>query len=165
MPIDTNSSITDIVREYSRPDVHIGAGEDESPWVPFIENVYIRHLAFDVRGSSFANILWVKKNGKLGRHRHRGPVFACTLEGSWRYLEYDWVARPGSYVHESPGAIHTLVSDDPNGMKTFFWLNGSLEFYDDNDALLETLDVFWFINHYVSYCREHGLKLNEKLWV
>ena len=76
--------------------VHIGAGEDESPWVPFVENVYIRHLAFDVRGSSFANILWVKKNGKLGRHRHRGPVFACTLEGSWRYLEYDWVARPGS---------------------------------------------------------------------
>ncbi len=165
MPIDTNSSITDIVREYSRPDVHIGAGEDESPWVPFIENVYIRHLAFDVRGSSFANILWVKKGGKLGRHRHRGPVFACTLEGSWRYLEYDWVAHPGSYVHESPGAIHTLVSDDPNGMKTFFWLNASLEFYDDNDTLLETLDVFWFINHYVSYCREHGLKLNEKLWV
>ena len=165
MPIDTNSSITDIVREYARPDVHIGAGEDESPWVPFVENVYIRHLAFDVRGSSFANILWVKKGGKLGRHRHRGPVFACILEGSWRYLEYDWVAHPGSYVHESPGVIHTLVSDDPNGMKTFFWLNGSLEFYDDDDTLLETLDVFWFINHYVSYCREHGLKLNQKLWV
>ena len=165
MPIDTHSSITDIVRQYSRPDVHIGAGEDESPWVPSIENVYIRHLAFDVRGSSFANILWVKKGGKLGRHRHRGPVFACTLEGSWRYLEYDWVARPGSYVHESPGANNTWVSNDPNGMKTFFWLNASLEFYDDSDVLLETLDVFWFINHYVSYCREHGLKLNEKLWV
>jgi len=39
MPIDMNSSITDVVREYARPDVHIGAGEDESPWVPFIENV------------------------------------------------------------------------------------------------------------------------------
>ena len=65
----------------------------------------------------------------------------------------------------SAGAIHTLVSDDPNGMKTFFWLNASLEFYDDNDTLLETLDVFWFINHYVSYCREHGLKLNQMLWV
>ena len=92
-------------------------------------------------------------------------MFAVTLEGSWRYLEYDWVARPGSYVHESPGVIHTLVSDDPHGMKTMFWLNGSLEFYDDNDNLLQTLDVFWFINHYVSYCREHGIKLNPKLWV
>ena len=163
--IDISSSLDAITREYGRPDIHIGAGEDESPYVPFVENVYIRHLAFDVRSSMFANILWVKKGGKLGRHRHRGPVFACTLEGSWRYLEYDWVARPGSYVHESPGVIHTLVSDDPNGMKTIFWLNGSLEFYDDNDNLLQTLDVFWFINHYVSHCREHGLKLNPKLWV
>ena len=163
--IDATSSLEAITLEFGRPDVHIGGSEEESPYVPFMENVYIRHLAFDVRNGAFANILWVKKGGKLGRHRHRGPVFACTLEGSWRYLEYDWVARPGSYVRENPGAIHTLVSDDPNGMKTFFYLNASLEFYDDQDNLLETLDVFWFINHYVSYCREHGLKINEKLWV
>jgi 2,4'-dihydroxyacetophenone dioxygenase len=161
--LDTSSSLMQVVREYGRPDCHIGSGEDESPYVPFAENVYIRHLAFDVRGSSFANVLWVKQGGMLGRHRHRGPVWACTLEGSWRYLEYDWIARPGSYVHESPGAIHTLVSD--HGMKAFFWLNGSLEFYDDQDNLLQTLDVFWFIDHYLSHCRKHGLKINEKLFV
>ena len=105
--VDTTSSLFQVIREYGRPDCHIGAGEDESPWVPFVENVFIRHLAFDVRASAFANILWVKKNGVLGRHRHRGPVMACTLEGSWRYLEYDWVSRAGDYVHESPGVIHT----------------------------------------------------------
>ena len=162
---DAETSLDAVVREYGRPDCHIGGGEDESPYVPFIENVFIRHVSFDVRSNSYANILWVRKGGVLGRHRHRGPVWACTLEGSWRYLEYDWVARPGSYVHESPGVIHTLVSDDPNGMKTFFWLNGSLEFYDDNDKLLQTLDVFWFIDHYLSYCREHGLKINQKMFV
>ena len=69
--IDTKTSLTAVIREYGRPDIHIGAGEDESPWVPFVENVFIRHLAFDVRTNSFANILWVKKGGKLGRHRHR----------------------------------------------------------------------------------------------
>ena len=115
--------------------------------------------------NSYANILWVKKGGMLGRHRHRGRIYACTLEGEWRYLEYDWVARPGSYVLESPGAVHTLVSDNPEGMKTIFFLNGSLEFLDDNDNLLQTLDVFWFINHYVNYCRERGIPLNKKLWV
>ncbi len=166
MPIvDASSSLAAVIQEYGRPDIHIGGGEDESPYVPFKENVFIRHLAFDVRTNSFANILWVKKGGMLGRHRHRGPISACTLEGSWRYLEYDWVARPGSYVRENPGVIHTLVSNDPNGMKTIFFLNGSLEFYDDNDALLETLDVFWFIDHYLSYCRAKGLKINEKLWI
>ncbi len=154
-----------VVREYAFPDIHIGAGEDESPWVPFKENVYIRHLSFDVRNNLYANILWVKKGGMLGRHRHRGRIYACTLEGSWRYLEYDWVARPGSYVQESPGAVHTLVSDDPNGMKTIFVLNGSLDFVDDNDNLLETLDVFWFIDHYTSYCKQSGIPINKKLFV
>jgi 2,4'-dihydroxyacetophenone dioxygenase len=163
--VAASTSLNTVVREYGQPDLHIGASEEESPYVPFKENVFIRHLAFDVRNGAFANILWVKKNGLLGRHRHRGPVFACTLEGSWRYLEYDWVARPGSYVRESPGAIHTLTSDDPNGMKTFFWLNGSLEFYDDNDNLLDTLDVFWMIDHYLSYCREQNIKVNPRLWI
>ncbi len=163
--VEVRGNLDAVVREYSFPDVHLGAGEDESPWVPFKENVFIRHLSFDVRHNVYANILWVKKGGSLGRHRHRGKVFACTLEGNWRYLEYDWVARPGSYVQESPEAIHTLVSDNPEGMKTFFLLNGAVEFFDEHDNLLETLDVFWFIDHYLSFCREHGIAVNKKLWV
>jgi 2,4'-dihydroxyacetophenone dioxygenase len=158
------NSLEALIEKHGFPDVHIGGSEEESPWVPFKGNtVFIRHLAFDVRTNMFANVLWVKQGGSLGRHKHRGRVFGYTLEGSWRYLEYDWVARAGSYVQESPGAIHTLVSDE--GMKTMFWLNGSLEFYDEHDTLLETLDVFWMMDHYLSYCREHGIKVNEKLFV
>ena len=99
----------------------------------------------------------------LGRHRHRGRVFGYTVEGSWRYLESEWIAQVGSYVQESPGAIHTLVSD--KGMKTIFWLNGSLEFYDEQDNLLEILDVFWFMDHYLSYCRKNGIEINKKIFV
>jgi len=51
------------------------------------------------------------------------------------------------------------------GVKTIFWLNGSLEFYDDKNNLLETLDVFWFMDHYLNYCREHGVAINKKLFV
>ena len=161
--VDPKINLDSVVSRYAFPDVHIGGSEEDSPWVPFRENTFIRHVAFDVRTNMFANVLWVKSGGMLGRHRHRGRVFGYTLEGSWRYLEYDWIARPGSYVQESPGATHTLVSDE--GMKTFFMLNGSLEFYDDNENLIETLDVFWFIDHYVSYCRAQGMKINEKLFV
>ena len=162
--VDTKLGIDAVVRDYAFPDVHVGSSEEESPWVPFKGNdVCIRHLAFDVRSNMYANVLWVKQGGSLGRHRHRGRVFGYTLEGSWRYLEYDWVARVGSYVQESPGAIHTLVSEE--GMKTMFWLNGALEFFDERDNLLETLDVFWMMDHYLSYCREHGLTINQKLFV
>ena len=162
--IDTKSSLDAVVRDYAFPDIHIGASEEESPWVPFKGNTtFIRHLSFDVRSNMYANVLWVKQGGMLGRHKHRGRVFGYTVEGSWRYLEYDWIARSGSYVQESPGAIHTLVSDE--GMKTIFWLNGSLEFFDEQDHLLETLDVFWFIDHYLSYCRENRIEINKKLFV
>ena len=73
-----------------------------------------------------------------------------------RYLEYDWVAGPGNFIYETPGLVHTLVSDHPNGVKLFGWLQGPLEFYDDNGNFVETVDVWWFINHYESYCREQG---------
>ena len=76
MPIlDAKSSIDAVVRDFAFPDIHIGAGEDESPWVPFRPNVFIRHLAFDVRANMYSNVLWVKSGGMLGRHRHRGRVF------------------------------------------------------------------------------------------
>jgi 2,4'-dihydroxyacetophenone dioxygenase len=154
-----------VIETYGRPGGFIGGSEQDSPWVPYVENVFIRHLFFDVRNNAFANILWVKKGGHLGTHRHRGFVSAITLEGSWRYLEYDWVARPGCFVYETPGAAHTLVSDDPNGMKAMFWLQGALEFFDDKGNHINTLDVFWFIDHYVSHCKANGLEINQEMFL
>ena len=58
-----------------------------------------------------------------------------------------------------------MVSDDPNGMKAMFWLNGALEFFDEKGNLTETLDVFWFINHYVSHCKTHGLEINKEMFL
>jgi 2,4'-dihydroxyacetophenone dioxygenase len=136
---------------------------DGSPWVPFIPNVYIKHLTFDVRSSSAANVLWVQAGGELGRHRHRGPVSGYVIEGSWLYREYSWVAKAGDFVRESPGRTHTLYSE--NGMKTFFWLNGPLEFLDEQDRVMETVDVFWFINHYETYCQEQGIPIDERLYL
>ena len=68
------SGVDAMVHEFGRPDVEIGAGEELSPYVPFAPNVFIRHLAFDVRNNYYVNVLWVKEGGMLGRHRHRGPA-------------------------------------------------------------------------------------------
>jgi 2,4'-dihydroxyacetophenone dioxygenase len=149
--------------KYAMVEGFVGATEEVSPWVPFVENVWIRHLTFDVRSSSSANVLWCAAGGMLGRHRHRGPVSGYTIEGSWRYLEYDWVSTAGCFVRESPGRTHTLYSE--KGMKTFFWLNGPLDFLDDDDHVLETVDVFWFIDHYERYCDEHDIPINPTLYL
>lgn len=161
--LETEARLDALRDKYAMPEGFISPSEVDSPWVPFVENVWIRHLTFDVRTSSSANVLWVSAGGMLGRHRHRGPVSGFTLEGSWRYLEYDWIATAGGFVRESPGRTHTLVSDA--GMKTFFWLNGPLEFLDENDRVLETVDVFWFIDHYERYCAEQNIPINPALYL
>jgi len=163
--VQKTHALDKIVEKYSRPDVFVAPGEQASPWIPFIENVFIRHLSFDVRNNSYVNILRVDSGGRLGRHRHRGPVSGLCLEGSWRYLEYDWVAEPGGYVHENPGAIHTLVSENPAGMKTLFWMNGALEFFDEEDNITDIFDVFWYINHYVSHCEQNNLPVDNAMFL
>jgi len=163
--VDVPEAYADVVKRHGIPGTFVSSSERESPWVPFGSQAAIRHLLFDTRHNILSNILWMKSAGVIGTHKHRGTVVMVCLEGSARYLEYDWVAGPGDFIYETPGLIHTLVSDDPNGVKLFGWLQGPIEFYDDKGNFVETLDVWWFINHYESHCREHGIPINQQLYI
>ncbi|GGE71757.1 hypothetical protein GGR41_001450 [Paenalcaligenes hominis] len=163
--VQVPESLPHRIAEWGVEGSYINRSEEESPWIPFGDNAAIRHLAFDVRNNVYCNILWIKSPGMIGTHKHRGMVWAIGLEGSFRYLEYDWVCEPGDFITELPGTAHTLVTDHPDGMKALFWMQGANEFYDSEGNFLETLDVFWFIDHYQSYCEKHGLPINKKLWI
>ena len=155
----------DVIKQHGVPGAFVGSSEGESPWVPFGPNAAIRHLHFDPRNNIYSNVLWIKSASVIGTHKHRGTVVMMCLEGSTRYLEYDWVAGPGDFIYETPGMIHTLVTDNPTGVKLFAWIQGAIEFYDENANFVETLDVWWFINHYESYCRERGIPINKQLYI
>ena len=164
--VDVPFAHREIVARLSPGGRYIDAQSDvDSPWVPFGDKAAIKHLAFDVRQGIFSNILWIKEPGVIGTQQHRGTVWAIGLEGSFRYLEYDWVCKPGEFITETPGTAHTLVTDDPNGMKALFHMQGANEFFDENGNHVETLDVWWFINHYETYCREHGVPINPALYL
>jgi len=163
--VDVAENYKDVIARHGIAGTFVGPSMQESPWVPFGDKAAIRHLAFDTRHNTFGNILWIKKSGVVGTHKHRGTVVMVCLEGSARYLEYDWVAHPGDFIYETPGLVHTLVSDHPEGVKLFGWLQGPIEFYDENGGFIETLDVWWFINHYETYCREHGIPINPQLYI
>jgi hypothetical protein len=162
--VDVPEIYSDVITRRGHPGSYISSSEADSPWVPFGDNAAIRHLHFDVRNNIYSNVLWIKSAGVIGTHKHRGTVVMTCQEGSVRYLEYDWVAGPGDFIYEPPGLIHTLVSDHPKGVKLFGWMQGPIEFYDPTGAFVETIDVWWFINHYESYCKEHGLPINEQLF-
>ena len=163
--IDLPEPYRDVIKQHGVAGTFVSSSAQESPWVPFGPNAAIRHLLFDTRHNIFSNILWIKSPGVIGTHKHRGTVVMMCTEGSTRYLEYDWVAGPGDFIYETPGLIHTLVSDNPTGVKLFAWLQGPIEFYDDRGNFVETIDVFWSINHYESYCREHGIPINQQLYL
>jgi 2,4'-dihydroxyacetophenone dioxygenase len=163
--VDVAENYRDVIQRHGLPGTFVGPSMEESPWVPFGDKAAIRHLAFDPRNNTFGNILWIKKAGVIGTHKHRGTVVMVCLEGSARYLEYDWVAGPGDFIYETPGLVHTLVSDHPEGCKLFGWLHGATEFYDEQGKFIETLDVWWFINHYETYCRENGIAINPQLYL
>ena len=162
--VNVPEAYAEVIGRHGKSGAFVGPSEQESPWVPFGSNAAIRHLHFDTRHNIFSNILWIKSRGVIGTHKHRGTVVMVCLEGSARYLEYDWIAGPGDFIYETPGLIHTLVTDHPDGVKLFGWMQGPIEFYDERGTLAETADVWWYIHHYESFCREHDIAINRQLY-
>jgi len=109
--------------------------DDERLWIPFVPNAWFQACHFNVTSGGFANILKILPGASLPPHYHVAPVWGYTIRGSWRYLEHDWVAWPGTFIYEPAGEAHTLVvpADAKEPMVTFFVLNGGLIYVDNVD--------------------------------
>jgi quercetin dioxygenase-like cupin family protein len=73
--------------------------------------------------------LWIVENVfqtgyEVQKHRHTGPVYAYTTRGAWKYAEYEYVNRAGSFLYEPAGSVHTLqvLEDDTH---VWFQMYGS----------------------------------------
>ncbi len=64
--------------------------DDERFWVPQSKDVTFKPLVLSVSQGYFVNILRVRKNGILSRHRHAGPVHATVLRGRWHLVRAAW---------------------------------------------------------------------------
>ncbi len=102
--IEIPETYKDVIARCGVQGKFVGPSDQESPWVPFGDRAAIRHLAFDVRRNAFSNILWIKSKGVVGTHKHRGTVVMLCLEGSARYLEYDWIGSARRPRYESTPA-------------------------------------------------------------
>ncbi len=115
---------------------------DGGLWVPQAEGVWFRPLVFGVSGGYYVNLLRVRAQGVVSRHRHSGAVHAFTLRGTWRYLEHDWTARAGDYVFEPPGETHTLVVEGGAEMVTLFHVSGGYTYVDPDGVATGYEDVY-----------------------
>jgi hypothetical protein len=83
-------------------------------------------------------------------------VFGYTTSGAWKYREYDYVNRAGSFLYEPAGSVHTLevLEDDTRAWFHMYGANlnlaadGSVESVTDGAGTLAA---------YYALCEAQGL--------
>ena len=134
--------------------VHIGA--DELPFVDIGDGSKLKVI--QVKESEG---LWIVENifndgYVVQTHKHTGPVYAYTTSGAWKYKEYDYVNRAGSFLYEPAGSIHTLevIEDDTHVWFQIYGANLNL----DADGNVESyIDAGNILAAYYMLCEAEGL--------
>lgn len=96
---------------------------------------------------------------RLRKHIHTGHVFAWTLGGTWKYIEYPQSSVANSYLFEPAGSAHTLIvpeaSTEPADV--IFIVHGANLELDDNENIVGVTDAAAIARAYLQSCREQGL--------
>lgn len=168
MPIQTFRNNTDGLepdqRERGHYVAHIDA-EDEKSWIPYAEGVWFQPCQFNVTTGGFSVLLKGLPGAQIGVHYHVGIVRGYTIQGHWRYLEHDWIAKPGTFIYEPAGEAHTLVvnEDSPEPALILFVVEGALVYLDQpvDGSLAAYEDGFSLLEYCRSYYHEAGLDVSE----
>ena len=112
--------------------VHIGA--DELPWAGIGGGSKMKVLQVKEREG-----LWIVQNifqagYEVQRHRHTGPVWGYTVSGAWKYKEYDYVNRAGSFLYEPAGSVHTLQCIEDETLVWFHMYGANLNLDADGNV-------------------------------
>ncbi len=134
--------------------VHIGA--DELPFVDIGDGSLLKVLQVKTGEG-----LWIVENRfkagcEVQKHRHTGPVFGYTVSGAWKYKEYDYVNRAGSFLYEPAGSVHTLqcIEDDT---QVWFQIYGSNLNLDAEGNVEMVIDGQVALEGYYALCEAQGL--------
>jgi 2,4'-dihydroxyacetophenone dioxygenase len=134
-------------------------GEDELPFVDLGDGSTMQLLQVDIDLG-----LWVVRTKfqpgmTVPTHKHTGTVYAFTLSGSWKYLEYpDDVNVAGSYLFEPAGSVHTLHVPEANTEITdvFFAIHGANLNLDASGNVETVIDAGGILEIYVAMCEAAG---------
>ena len=137
--------------------VHLGA--DDIPWVELGDGSLMRLLQVRI-----CEGLWIvhtrfNPGYEVQTHKHTGPVWGYTNSGAWKYKEYDYVNRAGSFLYEPAGSIHTLmVPPDTVGMTdVWFQIYGANLNLDPDGNIDLVTDASTVLRSYMNRCEQQGL--------
>lgn len=134
--------------------IHIGS--DDLPFVDIGDGSLLKVLQVK-SGEGLWIIENVFKAGyEVERHKHTGPVWGYTTSGAWKYKEYDYVNRAGSFLYEPAGSDHSLqvLEDDT---RVWFQMYGSNINLDAEGNVTSVVDGQLSLDFYLAICEEQGL--------
>ena len=102
--------------------VHIGA--DELPFAPVPDGTMLKVLQVREREGLWIIQTIFPAGYEVQTHRHTGPVWGYTVSGAWKYKEYDYVNRAGSFLYEPANSVHTLQCIE-DGTDVWFHMYGA----------------------------------------
>ena len=106
----------------------VHAAADELPFVDIGDGSMLKVIQVKVREG-----LWVVENifqpaFISPTHKHTGCVYGFTTSGAWKYQEYDYVNRTGSFLYEPAGSLHTLVCLEKDTHAWFVVYGANIEY-------------------------------------
>jgi 2,4'-dihydroxyacetophenone dioxygenase len=133
-------------------------GEKELPFVTYQEGVAFQLLQADIEGGLWVVRIRAQPGVTIQRHKHTGEVFAYTIAGSWKYLEYPEINTAGSYLYEPAGSVHTLNILKSNSGITDVWfaIRGANLNLDDKGTVEAVIDAGAALEIYLAGCRAAG---------
>jgi len=159
-------NLDQFTEKFTLPDQAIDV--NEIPWVPTFEGsdaVFFKPIRFDLTTGSWVHISKFKASKGNTRHRHTGgTVLAYTLQGRWRYLEREWVAKEGTVIFEPPGDVHTLVVEGEEDMITLFSLSGVIQYFDEHGNVTLNDDIFYRLKRYHDFCEQNNIPIKNLIY-
>ncbi len=133
-------------------------GESEMPFVALGDGTHLQLLQVDVELGLWVIRTKFEAGVTVPTHKHTGSVFAFTISGSWKYLEYPDVNLPGSYLFEPAGSVHTLtVPAENDGMTDVWFAIYGANLNLDADGNVETvIDAGLVRDTYFALCEAEG---------
>ena len=82
-------------------------------------------------------------------------MWGYTTSGAWKYKEYDYVNRAGSFLYEPAGSIHTLTCIEDN-TQVWFQIYGANLNLDAEGNVESIVDAGGILEAYYMLCEAEG---------
>jgi 2,4'-dihydroxyacetophenone dioxygenase len=146
--------------------IHIGI--DDLPFVSRGDGQHTQLLHVDLLQNLVVIRARLEPGFSLPTHYHAGMVFAVTTQGSWYYAEYpESVNKPGSYLFEPVGSVHTLTVPKDQDGETIVWFavfGSSLDIGPDGQ-IEKVTDAQVALRGYRAACAAKGLNCDKLIVV